>query len=221
MTVTEKTRILCFGDSLTWGWIPAPDPVPTGRYPREQRWTGVLAAELGDGYEIVEEGLSGRTTNADDPIDPRFNGAAYFPAALASHFPLDLVIIMLGTNDTKARYGRTPHDIATGMEHLVMQALGSTGGVGTYYQAPQVLVVAPPPLGEIPNPWFAEVFEGGREKTRSLAERYENLAAFTGVWFFDAGQALTTGGVDGIHFDAANNAALGRALAQRIREFGV
>lgn len=141
--MTSK-RILCFGDSLTWGWVPVADGMPTERFPRDKRWTGVLADRLGDGYTVVEEGLSARTTNADDPTDPRLNGAAYLPSCLASHLPLDLVILMLGTNDTKAYFRRTPLDIAMGMSVLVTQVLTSAGGVGTGYPAPKVLVVAPP-----------------------------------------------------------------------------
>ena len=85
--------ILCFGDSLTWGWIATPEGAPTTRYPYSERWTGVMAAALGSGYEIIEEGLNARTTSIDDPVDPRLNGAAYLPTALASHLPLDLVIL--------------------------------------------------------------------------------------------------------------------------------
>ncbi len=70
-------RILCFGDSLTWGWVPVADGMPTERFPRDRRWTGVLADQLGDRHVVIEEGLSARTTNIDDPTDPRLNGAAY------------------------------------------------------------------------------------------------------------------------------------------------
>ncbi|HEX2315523.1 MAG TPA: SGNH/GDSL hydrolase family protein [Thermomonospora sp.] len=214
--MTDTKRILCFGDSLTWGWIPVPEAVPTGRYPFAQRWTGVMAAALGDGYEIVEEGLSGRTTTADDPTDPRFNGSRYLPSALASHLPLDLVVIMLGTNDTKAYFGRTPFDIATGMALLVNQVAGSAGGVGTAYPAPRTLIVAPPPLGDIPDPWFAEVFRGGRAKTVELPRHYKALADFTGSAFLDAGTVIGTDGVDGIHFTEDNNRDLGTAMADAV-----
>lgn len=216
--MSDQRRLLCFGDSLTWGWVPKADATPSVRYPYAQRWTGVLAGELGPGYEIIEEALSGRTTDADDPIDPRLNGSAYLPAALASHLPLDLVIIMLGTNDTKVRYRRTVHDIATGMERLIAQVQGSAGGIGTEYPAPELIVVAPPPLGDIVNPWFADVFAGAHETSRGLASAYEHLAAFSGVGFVDAGQFTATDGADGIHFTAQNNAALGRALVAPVRE---
>ncbi|MEO1797934.1 MAG: GDSL-type esterase/lipase family protein, partial [Pseudomonadota bacterium] len=139
--MSEK-RIMCFGDSLTWGWIPVAEGVPTTRYPAEVRWTGVLKAALGEGTTIIEEGLSARTTMLSDPTDPRLDGSAYLPSALASHLPLDLVILMLGTNDTKAYFHRTPFEIAAGMSKLVGQVLGSAGGVGTVYPAPEVLIIA-------------------------------------------------------------------------------
>lgn len=214
--MTEK-RILCFGDSLTWGWIPVEDGVPTQRYAPRQRWTGVLADQLGEDHLVIEEGLSARTTTADDPSDPRLNGSAYLPACLASHLPLDLVIIMLGTNDTKAYFHRTPLDIAMGMGVLVTQVLTSTGGVGTVYPAPKVLVVAPPPLTPMPHPWFQLIFEGGQEKTAALADAYRALASFMKVDFFDAGSVVSTDGLDGIHFTEQNNHDLGVALTAQVR----
>lgn len=209
-------RILCFGDSLTWGWIPVADGMPTERFPADTRWTGVLAAELGPDYVVIEEGLSARTTNADDPTDPRLNGSAYLPSCLAGHLPLDLVILMLGTNDTKAYFRRTPLDIALGMSLLVTQVLTSGGGVGTAYPAPQVLVVSPPPLPPMPHPWFQLIFEGSQEKSARLAEVYGALASFAKVPFFDAGSVISTDGVDGLHFTEQNNLDLGRALAEKV-----
>lgn len=210
-------RILCYGDSLTWGWITVAEGAPTQRFSREQRWTGVLADQLGPGHVVIEEGLSARTTTADDPTDPRLNGSAYLPACLASQLPLDLVILMLGTNDTKAYLRRTPLDVALGMSVLVTQVLTSAGGVGTTYPAPQVLVVAPPPVAALPHPWFQLIFEGAREKTSELARVYGAMADFVGVPFFDAGSVIATDGVDGVHFTEQNNHDLGVALADVVR----
>lgn len=210
-------RILCFGDSLTWGWIPVEDGAPTDRFPADVRWTGVLAAQLGPDYQVIEEGLSARTTNIDDPTDPRLNGAGYLPSCVASHLPLDLVIIMLGTNDTKAYFRREPLDIGLGMSVLVTQVLSSAGGVGTLYPAPKVLVVSPPPLAPMPHPWFQLIFEGAERKSEELAKIYGALASYVKVPFFDAGSVVSTDGVDGIHFTEANNRDLGLALAERVR----
>lgn len=215
--MSEK-RIMCFGDSLTWGWVPVVEGVPTTRYSADIRWTGVLQKELGAGHVIVEEGLSARTTMLTDPTDPRLDGSAYLPSALASHLPLDLVILMLGTNDTKAYFHRTPFEIAAGMSKLVGQVLTSAGGVGTVYPAPQVLIIAPPPLTPMPHAYFQALFGGAHEKSNQFGKLYGDLADFMKVHFLDAGQVISTDGVDGIHFTEENNLMLGRAVADKVRE---
>lgn len=216
--MSDKKSILCYGDSLTWGWIPVIEGAPTYRYPFEQRWAGVMASQLGDGFHIIEEGLSARTTSLDDPNDPRLNGSHYLPAALASHLPLDLVIVMLGTNDTKSFFHRTPFEIANGMAKLVGQIGASAGGIGTPYRAPKTLVVAPPPLTPMPHPFFQGMFGGGHEKTAELGEHYKNMADFMKVDFLNAGDFITTDGVDGIHFTAQNNMDLGKAIAKKVHD---
>lgn len=213
----DVTRIMCFGDSLTWGWIPVEGAAPSARYGPTERWTGVLAAELGDAFQIVEEGLSARAAGGD-PTDSRLDAARYLPAALASHFPLDLVIIMLGTNDTKDYLHRSARDIGVAMSVLAGQVQTSTGGVGTEYPAPQLLLVSPPPLADHPDPWFAEIFAGGRAKSLELPRIYSALAGFTGSHFFDAGTVISTDGIDGVHFTAENNRDLGIALAGKVKE---
>lgn len=216
--MSETKSILCFGDSLTWGWIPVKEGSPTRRYPIHERWTGAMAIELGNDYQVIEEGLSGRTTSADDPNDTRLNGSQYLPAALASHQPLDLVIILLGTNDTKPFFNRTPFDIAYGMAKLVGQVLTSADGIRTLYPAPKCLVVAPPPLTFMPHPYFAGMFGGAHLKSKELGKQYAAMADFLKVEFFDAESAITTDGCDGIHFTAQNNLDLGRALAGKVKE---
>lgn len=211
-------RILCFGDSLTWGWVPVDDGAPTERFAADVRWTGVLARALGSDFEVIEEGLSARTTNIDDPTDPRLNGASYLPSCLATHLPLDLVIIMLGTNDTKPYFNRTPYDIAYGMSKLVGQVLTGGGGIGTPYPAPKCLVVAPPPLTPMPHPFFQGMFGGGHEKSAQLGQQYQAMADFAKVDFLNSGDFITTDGCDGIHFTAQNNHDLGKAIADKVKE---
>lgn len=213
----EAKRIMCFGDSLTWGWVPVPGAAPSRRYAWTERWTGVLSTQLGHSFEIIEEGLSARAAGGD-PADDRLDAARYLPAALASHFPLDLVILLLGTNDTKFHLHRTPRDIGVALSVLAGQVQTSAGGVGTTYPAPQLLLVSPPPLADHPDPWFAEIFADGREKSLELARIYAALAAFTGSHFFDAGSVISTDGVDGVHFTVENNRDLGLALAGRVRD---
>lgn len=216
--MSENKSILCFGDSLTWGWIPVAEGSPTLRYPFEKRWTGAMASHLGAGYSVIEEGLSARTTSVDDPNDPRLNGSNYLPAAIASHLPLHLVIIMLGTNDTKPFYNRTAYEVAYGMSKLVVQVLSSAGGVGTPYPAPKCLVVAPPALTPMPHPYFQGMFGGAHPKSAELGQQYAAMADFLKIDFLDAGQFISTDGCDGIHFTEKNNLDLGRAIADKVRE---
>ncbi len=213
-------RILCYGDSNTWGFVPEPQP-PAPRHPPESRWPRVMQALLGAAWEVIEEGLNGRTTDAADPTHPEItgaglDGAAYLPACLASHLPLDLVVIMLGSNDLKAMYARSPLRIALGAGRLVdiVQTIGA--GVGTPYTAsPAVLLVCPPPLGAMAH--FSEMFAGGHARALALPAAYAAIAQAAGAGFLDAGRVIGSDGADGLHLTATAQRTLGRAVADAVR----
>ncbi|MBQ9959278.1 MAG: acylhydrolase, partial [Oscillospiraceae bacterium] len=95
-----EKRILCYGDSNTWGYIGGVGE----RFGRDVRWTGRLQTLLGSDYTVIEEGLNSRTTVWDDPVEMHKNGYTYLMPCLQTHRPLDLVIIMLGTNDLERRF---------------------------------------------------------------------------------------------------------------------
>lgn len=212
--------VLCFGDSNTWGFcierFLAGDMVP--RFPAEQRWTGVAAAALGDGYHLIEEGLNGRTTVFDDPVSGAYkNGSRYLLACLESHAPLDLVVIMLGTNDVKDRFSAPAADIARGAATLAATVRSSESGPRG--AAPAVLLVSPLPVGEhIRQSPFGEEFgyERGREKSLRFPERYANEAKMLGVDFLDAAKLVSAHPLDSIHLSAESHAVLGKAIAARI-----
>ncbi|MEW6249745.1 MAG: SGNH/GDSL hydrolase family protein [Planctomycetota bacterium] len=215
--------ILCYGDSNTWGH----DPRTLGRYGPHERWPGVLQDELGAGFRVVEEGLCGRTTCFPDPFDPALDGRALLPAILKSHKPLDLVAIMLGTNDLKTRFAAPAADIAWGAGLLVETVQKSVAGplrpgsapagwpAGTpLYAAPQVLLIAPPPIKTPPDP---ECFAAAGEKSREFGRHYRQIAELYQCHFLDAGQVIESSDVDGVHLDREAHLALGRAVAQRVR----
>jgi len=201
--------IVCFGDSNTWG----ADPAGSGRLAPDVRWTGVLGARLGTDYRIIEEGLNGRTTTVDDPIYPYLNGLSYLPACLASHAPFDLITIMLGTNDLKVRFNRTASDIAESAAYLAQIAARSVAGIGG--KPPRVLLIAPPAVTTLVK--FGEMLEGAIEKSNLFSRYYAAFADWDPVDFFDAGSVIRCSDLDGIHFDAAEHARLGSALAAKIR----
>ncbi len=203
--------ILCYGDSNTWGY----DPETGDRFPEETRWPGVLRRELGEGYRVIEEGLPGRTTVWDDPIEGEHkNGRDYLRPCLESHRPIDLVTVMLGTNDLKGRFGLSASDIAQGAAGLADMALRS--GCGPEDAAPAVLLVAPPPLGRLTE--LAGMFEGSGEKSLGFSGHYRRFAEQSGCEFLDAAGVIVSSDVDGIHFDAEEHRKLGRAVAARVRE---
>ena len=215
-----ERRVLCFGDSNTWGFVPVETP-PSTRFARAQRWPHVMAAALGDDMTVIEEALNGRTTDAADPLHPQLGGAgldgsAYLPAALASHLPLDAVVIMLGTNDLKPHFARAPERIAAGAKRLLDCARILDGGIGTGYPNPRLLLICPPPLGQL-SPHFLPVFAGGVEKSRALSPLYAAAARAAGAAFLDAGTVITTDGVDGVHVSAEMQRRLGLAVAEVLR----
>ena len=208
-------KILCYGDSNTWGWIPATKE----RYGRDERWPGVLRLALGEGYEIIEEGLPGRTTVWNDPIEARqvdtyMNGRIYLLPCLGSHKPLDLVVIMLGSNDLKKRFSVSAFDIANGagvLVNIVQQSdAGRRGG------APDVLLVTPPPLARLSD--SADMFDEAPCKSIKLAKEFQRVAEEYGCALLDAGQHVVSSDVDGAHLEPGEHRKLGQAVAARVRQ---
>ncbi|MBB5754529.1 SGNH/GDSL hydrolase family protein [Prosthecomicrobium pneumaticum] len=206
--------IVCYGDSNTWGAEPQPFRGAGGRFGPSVRWPGVLRARLGEGFAVIEEGLNGRTTCVDDPVEGAHkNGARFLPVCLETHMPLDLLIVKLGTNDLKARLSMQACDIAAGAGLLADTALRSATGPDG--RPPKVLIVAPAPLARLG--WLAEMFEGGTAKSHRLAAEMAVVAAERGVAFFDAGTVIASSEGDGIHLDGAAHQTLGEALAETVR----
>jgi len=211
--VSERT-ILCFGDSNTHGTIALPSLSARRRHRRDVRWPGRLEAALGAGWRIIEEGHPGRTTLHDDPVEgPHKNGLTVLPALLETHRPIDLVVIMLGTNDLKARYALTPMDIALSVEKLALAVRASPAGPDG--AAPRIVIVAPVPILE--SGCLAEIFAGGSEKSRALAPRLRDVAARLGCPFVDAGRVASVDPLDGVHLDADAHVAIADAILDGVR----
>ena len=203
------SRVLLYGDSNTFGTMPMAGLEDDGIYPKQVRWGGHLAAGLGGGWDVVVEGLPGRTSVFDDPVEGEFrNGLRILPAILMSHRPIDVLVIALGTNDQKLRFGLGAQDVALGIKRLVEAAM-VTGEVN------RVLVVAPPPLA--PAGDFVEMFAGAENRMAGLADGIARFAGEAGAAFFDAGRVIAVDPVDGIHWSAAAHRDLGVALTDVIR----
>ncbi len=203
-------ELMCFGDSNTWGY----SPISKERFPWDKRWTGVLQKELGAGCRVIEEGLNGRTTVWEDPVEGDKNGKRHLVPCLESQAPLDLVVLMLGTNDTKKRYSAPSSDIAQGVGVLI--DIIQKSAAGRAGKAPAVLLLAPPPFGRLTE--FADMLEGGAEKARSLGPLYRQVAAAHGCAFFDTSAVIKSSDLDGIHLEESEHAKLGRAVAVEVRK---
>ncbi len=208
--------IVCFGDSNTWGYNPA----TATRYAKALRWPSVFAsaleAKVPGGFEVIAEGQNGRTTVWEDPVGQK-KGSHYLLPCLESHKPVDLVVIMLGTNDLKHRFGLSSWDVAKGMVYLA--DLVKVSEFGPENKAPAVLLVAPPPFAAMSG--FAQDFEGGAEKSLTLGRDIGALAATKGIRFFDAGTVIRSSDRDGIHLDPEEHEKLGKTLAELLPELVV
>ncbi|MBY3311019.1 SGNH/GDSL hydrolase family protein [Rhizobium laguerreae] len=204
--------VLCYGDSLTWGY----DAETIGRHDYQNRWPSVLQAALGGDARIIAEGLNGRTTAFDDHLaDCDRNGARILPTILQTHAPLDLVILLLGTNDMKPVVAGSAFAACQGISRLVR--LIRNHAWLFEFDGPEILIVAPPAIRATGNVPFAASFPGGIEESAKLATLYRDLADELGCGFFDGNSVAKTTPIDGIHLDAENTRALGRGLESIVR----
>ena len=200
--------VMCFGDSNTHGTPPITEMGRYERFGRGQRWPSLLT-----GHEVIEEGLPGRTAMYDDPVmGAHMNGQAGLKIALESHGPIDVLVLMLGTNDVKARFTSTPEQVVGGIaslldiaQHRLMQE--RHGGF-------QTLLICPPPVVEV-GPIRHE-FWGGAARSSALAPMYQALAKARGIGFLDAAAVIAVSPIDGVHFGIEEHAKLATAVQEKL-----
>ncbi len=212
-----KKHILCIGDSNTHGSCADPRDCADGgiRFNEDERWTCLLQKALGEEYLVTEEGLSGRTTVFADPVNENMDVLPHIYALLKSHEYIDLLIVMLGTNDTKERMNATAPTIARGMERLVRKAMSVDCWVPG--RKPNVLIIAPPPIGKgMESSSVAdEMGRGAVEKSHQLAACYQAKAQELGVHFLDAAFCQFNT-VDFMHLTRHGHAQLAQRLAELV-----
>ena len=209
--------LMTFGDSNTHGTPPITTRGVYERFDATIRWPSRVAARLGPGGSLGEEGLPGRTTRFRDPVmGDHMDGTLGLRIALNSHGPLDYMTLMLGTNDVKTRFGASPEAISAGIAGLLDMALGPE--MAARHPALKVLLICPPAVQEL-GPLRAE-FIGGAARSRALASNFAALARARGVGFLDAGIVLRTSATDGVHFESEGHAALAEAVTQALLVLG-
>ena len=206
--------ILCFGDSLTFG--ADPDPNGAGRHAYQDRWPSALEAGLAGKARVIAEGLGGRTTAFDDhTIAADMNSVHTMPIMLKSHQPLDLVVIMLGTNDLKNFVCGNALGAAMGMKRLATMI--RTFPFDHQAEPPKIILVSPPHPVETSHENLAPMFVGAVVEGKKLAGHYSRIADEIGVDFFDAATVANASPIDGVHLDAANTRAIGEGLVPLAR----
>lgn len=206
--------LLTYGDSNTHGTPPIVERGIYARFGRGVRWPTVAQAALGADWQLAEEGLPGRTAAFVDPVmGDIMDGREGLKMALQSHGPIDVMTLMLGTNDVKTRFAATPEIVVAGVAGLLdlamsMEMQARHGGF-------KILLMCPPPVVEV-GP-IATEFWGGAARSQALPPLYEALARSRGIGFLDAGKVISVSMVDGVHYDEAAHEKLGHAVAQAVR----
>ena len=222
---TQQT-IFVYGDSNTFGWVYEPKTKIVSRLPLEKTWPYQMGKVLGDKYHIEVDALGGRTTDLDEPISTgsgeipgiTYNGLTTLPAALSANMPVDLVIIMLGTNDLKAGHHREAQDVAQGLANLTRCVINARWQSRTDYKAPRVLIVLPPPMDGDHTP-YGDFFAGSLAKTKVWGPIIEKAVTAAGVQFFDGGAVVgLPDQPDNVHLTSEEHELLGKAVAQKVRE---
>ena len=211
-----KKRILCIGDSNTYGYCADPSDCAEGgsRFNEDERYTCLLQKLLGDGFHVTEEGMGGRTTVFPDPLSDHMDLLCCLDVLLKSHGPLDLVTIMLGTNDTKERLHASTATIARGIERIVLMARS----YNCWAEAgPNILIICPPPIPQSVHTGALaeEMGPGCADKCVHMAEYFKATADLLGVHFLDAADCPFNS-VDFMHLTREGHRMLAEHLAQLI-----
>ena len=206
-------NILCFGDSNTWGY----DPSTQTRFSKDIRWTGVLQQLLGSKYNIIEEGLNGRTTNVNEKQD---HGLGYFrpfrsamdllSVLIETNSPLDLIIVMLGTNDLKTNFNQSSEMIAKNMR-LVCESIIDND----YFQSKSIILVSPTHINE-ESPNLLDSFIGTTQASQSFSNSYRKISDDLNLYFVDASESVKTNKIDGLHWDSKQHSDFANSLFNKI-----
>ncbi len=206
-------NVLCYGDSNTYGYIPGTG----GRYPRDVRYPGKLQMLLGDEYNVIEEGCSGRTTLYDDPIDGWKNGIDYLKPCIYSHRPIHIVILMLGSNDLKATFHLTAAQVAENAGRLVDMIKSFTEEKQEF--VPKIILVSPPEIGRDirTSPFYGGFVEAAIEESRNFPAYYKKIADEKGCIFFDAAKCIYPSEIDSLHLSPEAHEILAKELYHVIK----
>ena len=223
--MSDKFQILCYGDSNTWGCIGRwfQSELPTERFAPEFRWPNVLQEKLGEKANVIAEGLGGRTTIYPVAGEPWKNGEPYLKPCLRSHRPLDLVVIMLGTNDLQTKMDMTSQQLGDGINRLI-DIIQNDPKSGRGFKAPAILIISPIEVKSAAVGGRVEVYDNfrreiGTQLSRQFPEVYARIAREKGCYFLNGAAYAQPCDADGVHFDAESHVRLGNAVAEYVEKY--
>ena len=201
-------KILCFGDSNTWGMKP-----DGGRYTQEERWSGLLGNYLNkkmpSSFDVTEAGQPNRTLVKNAPFSGDKSGVSYLKPLLELHQP-DVLIVLLGTNDLKAKFNLSAGEIASAASELIRQTQALMPSI-------KVILLAPPMIKEVAP--YLSIYAGGANKSQAFALEYEDQAKHLGCYFFDGNEVIKSSELDGIHWDKSEHEKLAYGLANKLKNW--
>lgn len=215
MTGGNMKRILCYGDSNTHGY----NPENGFRFDENTRWPQLLKKALGKNFKVIEEGYNGRTINIDDPEGIMKSGKTYLYPCIRSHTPIDLVILMLGSNDMKIRFQKTAKEIGTGIEELIFIIKKSSKEKHPEGKEADILLLSPLYIKEdMPGSVFADSFGGERaiRISRELPKIYKDIAKKYGIYYLDASKITEVSSIDSLHLDAKGHKKMADKIYQTL-----
>lgn len=210
-SVKQPKRILCYGDSNTWGQIPLKE-FSKSRYPKQTRWTGILHSLGNSLFEVIEEGLNGRTTGPEDPLREGRSGLKYLQPCLDSHVPLDLVIFMLGTNDLKLKFTPKAEDIADRMKVMIKKTKGIFNE--TKCEAKILLVTPCKPSQEIYEDFR---YDSLGQTFNDLVKLYEKISIEEKIFFLDGTNYLVASENDGVHMEPEVHLRFANVIYEKVK----
>jgi lysophospholipase L1-like esterase len=215
--MNEPNTLLLFGDSNTHCTMPMRELGERNRHPLNVRWTSLIASKLGDDWRVIDEGLPGRTTVHDDPIEGAHkNGATVLPAILETHRSISVIAIMLGTNDLKYRFGVNAFDIAQSIGKLIRIIRASD--CGPEGEPPKIIVIAPPPIQEVGA--LAKMFKEGGKLSLDLGKEIKIVAKRENVLFADLNNHVCVSNIDGVHYEPEAMEPIATLMFECVRKLG-
>jgi len=211
--MSEPIRILCYGDSNTWGYVPNSDH---HRFSNDERYTGILSKTLGKKYEVISEGLNGRTLVSDDPRPGKEgrNGSTYLKPCLDSHDPINIVILMIGTNELKPEFNKSVEEIEIILEKQYVKTIITKPSLFTK-KCPKLIIVCPPVVNEN-TVYSKEKFAGAHKKSIAIRKIYSDIAKRNHCYFVETNDLKV--GADGVHLTKESHDVLAKKLLGEIKK---